>query len=701
MARRADLRLLLLTNSMLAMTAAPAWAADGNPAVPISATAAAAPLEQEGGRQVYQADFFTRFAPRTALEMLNNVPGFVLRDDGGQRGLGQATANVLVNGQRLTGKSEDSFTQLGRIAARNVKRIDIVDAATLNVPGLLGQVANLIVEDDGISGNFAYRFEAREKFTKPLHNRFEASLSGNLGEVGYTLGLSHLSSRGGAGGPSEIRSAAGALLEERSDVVLSYYDPLKVSVALKYAAANGLAVNLNASRMWENFRFTQDEERRPLGGVVRNRALEEQEKERNYEIGGDLAFNLGPGQLKLIGLLRGETEPFRVQSVFTYADGRPPTGDRFEQDAETRERIARAEYSWKMGGADWQLSTEAAFNRLDSTARLFTLSPGGTFDAVPFPGGTGGVKEERYDSILSYSRKLAPDLSLQLTGGAEYSRLTQSGAANVRRAFWRPKGSVSLAWQAAKGLDVSLKARRRVGQLSFGAFLARVSLADENANAGNADLVPPQSWEFDLEVKKSLGKWGSTTLRLFDYRISDLVDIVPIGLTAESPGNLDGARRYGVESLNTIELASLGIKGAKLDFKALVQGSRVTDPLTLLPRPISNTLELGLELGFRHDIPGSDLAWGINANHNRVTDYYRLGEVGLSYEGPTFMGAFVEHKDVLGLTVRATLNNILGARNRFDRTVWTGRRTNSPIAFTESRSREIGPIVSVLVRGNI
>jgi outer membrane receptor for ferrienterochelin and colicins len=700
MAYRLARRGLLLAGSTLAMLGTAAHAAEDNAAAAVipAPTAAAAP---DAGGQVYQADFFTRFAPRTALEMLNNVPGFVLRDDGGQRGLGQATANVLVNGQRLTGKSEDSFTQLGRIAARNVKRIEIVDAATLNVPGLVGQVANLIVADDGISGNFAYRFEAREKFSKPLHNRFEASLTGKLGEVGYTLGLSNLSSRGGAGGQAAIRAANGTLLEERSDVILSYYDPLKVSLGLKYAGADGLAVNFNASRMWENFRFTLDEERRPVGGVVRDRALEEQEKERNYEIGGDIAFNLGPGQLKLIGLLRGETEPFLVQSVFTYADGRPATGDRFEQDAKSSERIARAEYGWRMGGADWQLSTEAAFNRLDSTARLFALSPGGTFDAVPFPNGTGGVKEERYESILSYSRKLAPELSLQLTGGAEYSRLTQSGAANVRRAFWRPKGSLSLAWQAAKGLDVSLKARRRVGQLSFGAFLARVSLQNENADAGNADLVPPQSWEFDLEVKQSLGKWGSTTLRLFDYRISDLVDIVPIGLTGESPGNLDGARRYGIETLNTIELAPLGIKGAKVDFKLLLQKTRVTDPLTLQQRPISNTLKLGVEVAFRHDIPGSDLAWGVNANHNRLNGYYRLGEVGLSYEGPTFMGVFVEHKDVLGLTVRASVNNVLGARNVLDRTVWTGRRTTSPIAFTESRSREIGPIFAVLVRGNI
>ena len=32
---------------------------------------------QQGGR-TYAADFFTRFAPRNALDMLNNVPGFAI-----------------------------------------------------------------------------------------------------------------------------------------------------------------------------------------------------------------------------------------------------------------------------------------------------------------------------------------------------------------------------------------------------------------------------------------------------------------------------------------------------------------------------------------------------------------------------------------------------------------------------------------------
>lgn len=679
-------------------------ATDGIPAL-AEADAPVAPVEGDSRRtaaKVYEADFFTRFSPRTALEMLVQVPGFAIRDDSGQRGLGQANTNVLVNGQRLTGKSEDTFTQLGRIAARNVVRIELVDAATLDVPGLTGQVANVVVKSAGISGNFAYRLEARPHFTDPLFNRFDSSLSGKAGRIEYTVGLSNLSSRGGAGGATQIRRPDGTISELRDDVITANFDQPKLSLATKIDAGGGTEVNLSGSYRQYWFRFKQDEQRVVPGGVDRSRRYREKERGGNFELGGDATVKLGSGRLKLIGLARGNSSPSSNESVFTYADGRPQTGDRYSQQQDFRENIARAEYGWKAGRADWQLSAEAAFNKLDVAAELASLDPGGAFVPVPFPDGSGGVKEDRYEAILSYGRPLARNLSLQATLGGEYSRLAQTGGVNPQsRAFWRPKGSVALAWAPQKGLDVSFKARRRVGQLNFGDFLARVFLGDNNANAGNGALVPPQNWEFELETKKALGKWGSSTLRLYDYRIQDLVDYIPIGATGESPGNIDGGHRYGLEWTNTFELSQLGIKGAKLDLKVLAERAQVRDPLTGLMRPMSDIQNRLLEISYRHDIPNSALAYGFDFNTYHFQNYYRLGEVGLGYEGPTFAGVFVEHKNVLGLTLRASASNLLNGRNRFDRTVWDGRRNSAPVLFTEHRDRLIGPIFSLLLRGNI
>ena len=154
---------------MLALVIAlaqPAMARADDPADVAAATPSGAHTVTSA--EVYPADFFTRFVPRTATDMLVQVPGFVIRDGGGEeRGLGQASTNVLVNGQRLSGKSEDTLTQLGRIPAKNVLRIEIVDAATLDVPGLTGQVANIFVKSGGLAGNFARSEEHTSELQSP------------------------------------------------------------------------------------------------------------------------------------------------------------------------------------------------------------------------------------------------------------------------------------------------------------------------------------------------------------------------------------------------------------------------------------------------------------------------------------------------------------------------------------------------------
>jgi hypothetical protein len=80
------------------------------------------------------------------------IPGFVISQVSTDRGLGEASQNVLINGQRITGKSNDAQTALSRIAASSVIRLEIADGATLNVSGLNGQVLNVVTRPDSAAG---------------------------------------------------------------------------------------------------------------------------------------------------------------------------------------------------------------------------------------------------------------------------------------------------------------------------------------------------------------------------------------------------------------------------------------------------------------------------------------------------------------------------------------------------------------------
>ena len=667
------------------------------PTAPAPAATEAAPATTG---QTFTPDFFTRFNPRSALDMIRQLPGFTIQQGGAERGLGQASANVLVNGQRLSAKDDGVEGELTRITARNVVRIELVDASTLNVPGLTGQVANVITRTQGISGSFTWRGEARAHFADPMFTRFESSLSGRAGRIEYSLGLTNYANRGAAGGIDVIRDGTGALFETRDDVIKFNLDQPKLTAGLKYTGPGGEVGNITGFYRVLRLDGRVNETRVRPGRTDAMRAFSEREHSANYEISGDFAFGFGPGRLKLIGLTRYNPDPYSQQSVLSFADGSPSTGDRYAQDAYLRETIGRAEYDWKMLGGDWQWSAEAAFNTYKNTARLFSLNSAGQFIEVPFPDGSGGVHEDRYESQLSLTRRLTPKLTLTASGGVEFSRLTQSGSNAAERSFWRPKGAVSLAWVPQTGLDITLEARRKVGQLDFNDFLARVFLDENTNNAGNNELVPPQSWEFKLEAKKTLGRLGSIKLSLFDFRIEDLVDTVPVGNGGESPGNLPSARRQGLDVTGTIELAALGWRGAKLDLRGGLERSRVNDPLTGLPRAISETTDRYIGFDFRDDLPGTDWAWGMSFEAYHITDNYLLREVGLNWEGPRWLGIFVENKDVAGLTLKASINNVLNSRNYLDRTVWDGYRTQAPVLFTEHRNRLIGPIFSFSDKGS-
>jgi hypothetical protein len=201
-------------------------------------------------------------------------------------------------------------------------------------------------------------------------------------------------------------------------------------------------------------------------------------------------------------------------------------------------------------------------------------------------------------------------------------------------------------------------------------------------------------------VARELGPWGKTKLRTYFHRIEDIIDIIPLSNRGQGIGNLPLATRIGAESTSTINFDPVGWKGAKLDLTLALERTRVRDPLTAERRPISGTRNRRVSASFRHDVPGTDLAWGTSASYQHYNRYYYLSEVFRSWEGPWFVNAFIEHKDVSGVTVRATAGNIFNARHRLTRTVYAGWRDADPVAFVQKNNQLIGPIFSLSIRGN-
>jgi outer membrane cobalamin receptor len=104
---------------------------------------------------IYDATYFEQFNPVTLEDMIRNIPGgaSVLRGGGGNnnnRGFGANDVQILIGGRRMSGKANNMITNLSRVQAAQVERIELIRG---NAEGLdirnEGIIYNVILREGG------------------------------------------------------------------------------------------------------------------------------------------------------------------------------------------------------------------------------------------------------------------------------------------------------------------------------------------------------------------------------------------------------------------------------------------------------------------------------------------------------------------------------------------------------------------------
>lgn len=684
------------------MAASAPMLANAQTVPPASAPSASESAEPAVGQRYTLADLAT-LAPRTALDMVSQIPGFTISGNrGGDRGLGAARENVLINGERIADKSTDARTFLARIDANAVRYIDIVDGASLNVPGLTGQVANVVLDETQSrkwTTSLRWTPEIRPRITDNWLNG-EISATGPIGGNMVTLSFASNTGREGNWGPERVLAPNGTLLFVRDEFRRFRGDRPRLALTLARTAANGNKLNLNlAGQMVFNRNRVTGTSVQPAIGRV-DELFTFDEDEWNANAAADYEFQLGKGRLKLIGQHRTEHSP-TINSFTLTRFGSAPTGSRFRQTADEGESILRSEYGWRTaGGTDWQIALEGAYNLLDVDAELALLQPNGTYLPRLFGGERTRVDEKRGEAALTWGRSIAPNLTAQVNLGVEYSQLASSGPGGLSRGFIRPKGRIALAWKLSPKTTINYVLQRRVDQLNFFDFASFVDVANNNGNTGNGRLVPPVFNRTELQLVQDLGAWGNASVTVAYALAENLVDQVPLSPTTEGRGNLPNAHLYRLSSRATLLLDPVGLTGMRINGDITLRRNRVRDPLTNIWRNQSSGEQYEIDLSFRHDIPNSPWAWGATLNDERESADLRLDEINDEFTAGSFVTAFIEHKNVAGFTVRAEMRNITKMRDALDRTIFVDRRTG-PVDFIESRRRGFGHLFRLTVTGTL
>ena len=656
------------------------------------------------GRQVYQPAYFDEIAPQTAADMLFEIPGFTVRGGGGGRGLGQGGTNVLIGGERVSGKGTGPVDILRRTPASSVLRIEVVDAAALGIPGLTGQVADVYLAQDGLTGNWRWSPTFRESLEPALWDG-AVSLSGERDGVSFTVGLENQSFRRGNQGPETVRDASGVLTERRYEDGQFYGDRTTGTLALAWDRDDGSDANLNAS--YGVFFFERDSRRDSLFPDGRRATLDSgaAEDEWEAEVSGDYATDAFGGRLKFIALQSMEHSPIIRFATTTDgiggADGAVPQGGSFfDQVIDEGESILRAEQSWtREDGATWEAAVEGAFNFLEAEDAFGTITPEGTRETTL--GAPVRVEELRGQASLAHGRRVGP-FDVQASLGVEASEISQPGGAQAPRTLIRPNGFLSAAYAPTADTDLRLRVERRVGQLDFFDFVSSVNLVDDVATAGNPDIVPQQSWFMRAEAEHRFGPETQVTLRAFYEAIEDRVETVPLPGGGDGPGNVEEASRYGAQVTGTLALEPFGLDGGEVDFRGTVRESEIIDPVDLTPRGIGGELVYDWSFDFRQDVPGTAWTWGFGASDRREERRVRRQEIERRFEDPETY-AFVTHRDVYGARVSVRLGNLFDEVESRERLAFAvlddpgvGR---GPLLFTEAQDRTFGQTLTITLEG--
>jgi hypothetical protein len=698
-----ELRLALLTTAMALMTVSSQAVANDNSAN------ADAPSVRAGSRQ-FSPDFFTTYAPVTALDMVKRIPGFSISEGEGRRGFGENAGNVLIDGDRPSTKSDDIFTTLSRIPASQVEYIELSEQAGADTETQgQGQVVNIVRKRTAkVNGTYEGTIVAGTRYGfQPSVN---ASATLRRGDTSYEMNVSSYSERVYGFGPEDFKTASAALVERRFYTGKGGHDQAALGGAIKTKLGDA-KVNLNGQVRWsDSFDIRQadyfnrsgvdtGDELLLRGGPV---------NDINYEVGGDVEFSgLPETNTKIVVLYQSGRESIN-SSIETTRVSQPVTlFETFSRNKPT-EAVVRMQNDWSGSGRHAvQFGAEVAYNRLDAR---FSVANSVAGAVTSFPASNVLVQETRFEPFVSDVWTLGPSWTVEAGAIAEFSKLTLSGDSKAERSFKFIKPRAIATWTIDPQTTLELRAERQVAQLNFNEFATSVDVTVGNqVDAGNADLVPEKTTTFSGLIRHKFLERGSVQLR-GDYQlVNDTQDLVPItiwdtngNITAQfdGTGNIGKSKRWNAELEITLPLDWLtkpvGIAGIEVKYIGHYHGSKVTDPVTGLNRRMSNRPLWHQEWDVRYDVADLGLVYGASFSVQEANYAYFFNEIRRQREG-TRSTIFIEYTKFSLGTLRFEVTDMAGFHR--DRFIYAGTRASGSLDQIVNRKRSLDPLLQLTLSG--
>ncbi len=658
---------------------------------------------------VYPADYFDKFSPVTAAEMLERIPGisFILENGtGGSRGFGTNRDRILINGRRISGKETVGSVVLERIAADQVDRIEIIrTGSTAAENRTLDTQVNIVLktveQGTGTWDVSVTRFKGNN-----WRPGGKLTYAGGFNNIDYSIALKADPRFRNRTRVENVFLPDGTLTELSFDQQTSKRTDLSASGDLSFEwnrgdvfRLNGIYIDRRQDASEKEFIFAS------LGpGTFVLEGIEFEEDERpdfKWEIGGDYERPLSSSlKFKLLGLHNVTSRELKELSGDILASGPMVTGKTFSKRAST-ESIIRTALAWQISDIHkLEFGVEGVINTQDSKLEIFRLM-GDEFVLLDVALSDSKVQEKRAEAFLVHNWKAHRNLRLQSALFAEFSEISQKGAdIDVSRSFNFIKPAFEMRFDASDRDKLQLSIAREIKQLSFSNFVASVDDDLDLLEEGNPEIIQEKAWAVKTIWDHKLRNDGSSirTFLFYDY-VEDAIEEVALGDTDKgTAGNIGNGHRYGFAMELSLKLDWLHLPGAILEAKYEREWSSITDPFTEKKRRLSFSKPYEYSVEFRQDLTKWHLFYGISYEKGGQLLDFEINEIR-TLKNEAEVDAFIEYKFPNNWRLRLEGRNLLNAEDTKVRERFMGRISSGILERTDIRHSLEGREVQLSLSG--
>jgi len=691
---------------------------------------------------LYPFSYFTQFAPRTALDMLNRIPGMTMsgssrrgssnsgRNSGGSftnvsrggRGLGAGNngVQILINGKRTAGKNNDTQAQLRRIDADQVDYIEIIRGTSgeLDVRGST-QIANIVLFNEVSNTTINYQASTdyyADHTSKPGGSISYAGQEGDLNMIvsaSAVPGYRYTEMREKSILPGELPND----FIGQTQIVDNATYTLSTNLDYQFSAKSSARFNAllaEDDNPTEVDRLTVD-----LKGEGFKHSLEREDNpatNTNWEVGGDYEFRRNNGdRFKVLGIANKNDTTNTRQRWDVFEDLTEQKNLFLDTASTLEERIVRGSYTTDLfSGQSVEFGAERSQTVLDSKLALEVLSLSssgqggyGGLTPVSIPNANTKVEEIRYEPFAIHNWRINPRMSLETSFVYEASEITLSGDVSNSRTFNFFKPKVDYRFDITPQLQLRVMIEKFVRQLSFMDFVAINDQTDEDSDTlpGNSNLRPDYWWNYNFLAEYRLpDDQGVVSANFYHHRHKDFLQRIDVSNGPDeirsAAGNIGTGDMYVFEVKGSIRLKRLGMPNVLFTTTANVRDSWVKDSFIDITRRFNNYHRGEFNWSIRHDIPTLRMNYGIEMR-NRIdggTKRWDIEDIEEDHADPYFEG-FIEIIAFDDLTFRLNARNLTDVEVCRDRIRYEGHIVNNILEEIEYMCRGFGRTFSLQVTG--